>query len=105
MTDQTDTTLLTILLRHNQHLSLAEIREKLDANGFWESFPPEGIEVESWYVMMGIGQVVTLRVPPARLREVNLTVEACAWGAFTTEFHPTYDFRPDWRAKVEQRRA
>jgi hypothetical protein len=34
-------------------------------------FPPEGIVVESWYVAMGLGHVVTLRVPPARLREVN----------------------------------
>ena len=44
--------------------------------------------------MMGIGQVVTLKVPAARLREVNLSLEKCAWGAFSTEFYPTYDFRP-----------
>jgi hypothetical protein len=51
--------------------------------------------------MMGIGQVVTLRVPPDKLREVNLAVENGAWGAFQTEFYPTYDFRPVWE---EQRR-
>jgi hypothetical protein len=35
------------------------------------SFPPEGVEVVSWQVMMGVGQVVTLRLPASRLREVN----------------------------------
>ena len=43
--------------------------------------------------MMGIGQVVTLRVPPARLREVNRAIELTAWKAFRTEFYPTYDLR------------
>ena len=46
--------------------------------------------------MMGIGQVVTLRFPAARLREVNLAMEQRAWGAFDTEFYATYDFRPVW---------
>jgi hypothetical protein len=86
--------LLTVFLKHQQDKNLGEINAKLDATGFWKQFPPQGIEVESWYVMMGIGQVVTLRVPAARLREVNLALEKCAWGAFETEFYPTYDFRP-----------
>jgi len=88
--------LLTVFLRHQQDKNLGEINAKLEATGFWKQFPPQGIEVESWYVMMGIGQVVTLRVPAHRLRDVNLALEKCAWGAFTTEFHPTYDFRPVW---------
>lgn len=86
--------LLTVFLKHQQDKNLAEINAKLDATGFWKKFPPEGIEVVSWYVMMGIGQVVTLRVPGHRLREINLALEQSAWGAFTTEFYPTYDFRP-----------
>ncbi len=51
--------------------------------------------------MMGVGQVVTLRVPPARLRDVNLAVENGAWGAYRTEFYPTYDYRAIWE---EERR-
>ncbi|MGB8235252.1 MAG: hypothetical protein WCF35_05280 [Pseudolabrys sp.] len=35
---------------------------QLREQGFYKAFPPAGIEVVSWYVMMGIGQVVTLRV-------------------------------------------
>jgi hypothetical protein len=50
--------------------------------------------VVSWYVMMGIGQVVTLKLPAEQLRAVNLAIEQNAWGAFQTEFYPTYDFRP-----------
>jgi hypothetical protein len=49
--------------------------------------------VVSWYVMMGIGQVVTLRLPPSRLREVNRVIENSAWGAYRTEFYPTYDYK------------
>jgi hypothetical protein len=47
----------------------------------------------SWYVMMGIGQVVTLRVPANRLREVNRAIEETAWGGYRTEFYPTYDYK------------
>jgi len=45
-------------------------------------------------VMMGIGQVVTLRFPADKLRSVNRAIETTAWGAFQTEFYTTYDFAP-----------
>jgi len=85
--------LLTVFLRHDQSKTLAEIRAELDRNGFFQKFPPAGAEVVSWYVMMGIGQVVTLRFPADRLRDVNLAVEQSAWGAFRTDFYPTYDYK------------
>ena len=96
METKEDEILLTIMLKHQQDKDLGRINEHLDETGFWKRFPPEGIEVASWYVMMGIGQVVTLKVPGHRLREVNLAIEQSAWGAFDTEFYPTYDFRPVW---------
>jgi hypothetical protein len=49
--------------------------------------------VVSWYVMMGIGQVVTLRVPAERLRDVNRAIEQTAWGIYSTEFYATYDYK------------
>jgi hypothetical protein len=85
--------LLTIFFRHDQSKPLDQIQAELRQQGFYKAFPPPGIEVVSWYVMMGIGQVVTLKVPPARLREVNLAVERTAWGAYRTEFYATYDYR------------
>jgi hypothetical protein len=94
MTD--DTILLTVFLKHQQDKNLDEIREKLRATGFYENFPPDGVEVVSWYVMMGIGQVVTVRLPGANLRDVNRFIEERAWGSFDTEFYATYDFRPVW---------
>jgi len=65
-----------------------------ERQGFYKTFPPDGVEVVSWYVMMGIGQVVTLRLPASRLREVNRILENSAWGSYRTEFYPTYDYRP-----------
>ena len=85
--------LLTIFLRHDQSKTLDEINAELRKQGYYKTFPPAGIEVVSWYVMMGIGQVVTLRVPPDRLRDVNLALEKTAWGAYRTEFYPTYDYK------------
>ncbi len=58
--------------------------------------------MKSWYVAMGMGHVVTLRVPPARLREVNRSVEQNAWKVFRTEFYPTYDFREIARGQREK---
>lgn len=41
-------------------------------------------------------------MPATKLRDVNLVIEQCAWGAFDTEFYP-YDFRPIWeRLKLEK---
>lgn len=94
--------LLTIFLRHDQSKNLDEIQAQLKRNGFYQAFPPQGVEVVSWYVMMGIGQVVTLRVPPDKLRTVNLAIEHGAWGAYRTEFYATYDFRPVWEAQQKK---
>jgi hypothetical protein len=93
------TMLLTIFLRHDQSKTVDEINEHLKQTGFDKKFPPAGVEVVSWYVMMGIGQVVTLRLAPEKLREVNLLIEHGAWGGFRTEFYPTYDYKPIWQAR------
>jgi hypothetical protein len=85
--------LLTVFLKHDQSQPLDALLKEQEKNGFTELFPPKGIEVESWYVMMGIGQVVILRVPPSRLREINRAIERSAWGSFETEFYPTYDLK------------
>lgn len=88
--------MMTIVLRHDQSMTLDEISEHLRATGFWESFPPQGVEVVSWNIVMGLGHVIVLRFAPERLREVNLNLEKTAWGAFTTEFYPTYDYKAIW---------
>ena len=97
-----DYILLTVFLRHDQSRTFEEIGKHLDSTQFWKQFPPQGIEIESWYVMMGVGHVITLRVPPARLREVNLSVEKTAWGVFRTDFYATYDYREVARQRREK---
>ena len=88
-----DSILVTVILKHQQDKSLSELQVIQDKNEFWQSFPPEGMKIESWYVAMGLGQVITLRVAPKDLRTLNLAVEKSAWGSFTTEFYPTYEFQ------------
>jgi hypothetical protein len=35
----------------------------------------------------------TARHAPEKLREVNRMVEEKAWGAYRTDFYPTYDYK------------
>ncbi|PAY09217.1 MULTISPECIES: hypothetical protein [Bradyrhizobium] len=90
---QDNTIMITIFFKHDQSRPLGELNAQLERQGFYKAFPPEGVEVVSWYVMMGAGQVVTLRLPASRLREVNRVIENSAWGAYRTEFYPTYDYK------------
>jgi hypothetical protein len=84
--------MLTVILRHDQSKTLDEIDDHLAKTGFIKNFPPDGVEIISYRIVMGIGHVITLRLPPDKLREVNVAFEKGAWGAFRTEFYPTYDY-------------
>jgi len=97
-----DAILLTVFLRHDQSRPLSELNAQLARQGFYKAFPPPGVEVVSWVVAMGIGQVVTLRLPASRIREVNRVLENTAWGAYRTEFYPTYDFKAVGMAEHEK---
>ncbi len=84
--------MLTVILRHDQSKTLDEIDDHLAKTGFIKNFPPDGVEIVSYRIVMGIGHIITLRLPPDKLREVNVAFEKGAWGAFRTEFYPTYDY-------------
>lgn len=100
-----DYVLLHFILRQDESRNLAEIQQVMKDQKFWAEFPPEGIQVESWYVAMGLGHVITLRVPPARLREVNLAMERAAWKIFRTECYPAYDLKKVAEANREKQKA
>jgi hypothetical protein len=85
--------MLTIFLKHDQSRPLAELNAQLEKQGFYKAFPPDGVEVVSWNIVMGVGQVVTLRLPASRLREINRIFETTAWGAYRTEYYATYDYK------------
>jgi hypothetical protein len=95
--------MITIFLKHFQENNLSDLQQELDQNGFFKMFPPEDVEIVSWYVMMGIGQVVTVKLSPEKLRDLNLSIERGAWGAFSTEFYPTYDYVPIWKDILKDR--
>lgn len=99
-----DSIMITIFLKHQQDKSLKQIQEIQNQNKFLEMFPPKEARVISWYVMMGIGQVVTVRIPAKSLRALNLTIENGAWGAYNTEFYPTYDFVPVWQNALKAKK-
>ena len=107
-----DTIMLTIMLRHDQAQNLDQLQATLAARAWWERFPPQGCEVVSWTVAMGLGQIVTLRLPPRLLATLNVEIERSAWGVFTTEFYPTYDFVPvqarlkrEWESAEQEKTA
>ncbi|MDF2117003.1 hypothetical protein PY365_15560 [Roseiarcaceae bacterium H3SJ34-1] len=93
-TASADKILMTVFLRHDQSNNLDAVQTKLKEADWWERFPPEGVDVVSWYVAMGFGQIVTLRLPPSKLAAVNVELERSAWGVFKTECYPAYDFVP-----------
>lgn len=95
--------MLTVFLKHDQSRPLSELKAQLAKQQFHKVFPPAGVEVVSWNITMGIGQVIVLRLPASRLAEVNLAIENTAWGAYNTQFFPTYDFMPI--AQAEQTKA
>lgn len=97
-----DTMLLTVFLKHDQTMNNVQRGELLRNTGFNEEFPPDGVEIVDHYVMMGIGQVIVLRLPPDHLRALNVAIERGAWGAYQTEFYITYDLAKA-RTYTEQR--
>ena len=102
MADDKQTMLLTVLLRHDQSRNLDAIQAQLKEREWWDRFPVEGARVVSWTVAMGLGQIVTLELPPALLPLVNVELERSAWGVFRTEVYPTYDFVPV-RERIKER--
>ena len=94
--------LLTLVLKHHPGLTLDEVQARLKASGWWDRFPIPGTRVVSWTVAMGLGQIVTLEVPPQLLGQVNLELERSAWGVFQTECYPSYDFVPV-RERIKER--
>ena len=101
--EDTEKMLLTIFLKHDQSMNLSEIEDVRTKQGFYKSFPPEGVSVVNWYVVMGIGQMVVLELPASKLRDVNLAIEKTAWKAFKSEIYPTYDLYPLIEEKLDNK--
>ncbi len=98
-----DSVMVTLILKHQQDKNLQEIRRVLEAQGFWDMFPPEGARVISWTIAMGLGHVIVMQVPVHAVRRLNLALENGAWGAYDTEIYLSYDYRSIWEEYIEKR--
>lgn len=100
---EADSIMVTIVLKHQQNKNLPEIRRVLEAQGFWDIFPPQDARVVSWTIAMGLGHVIVMQVPTGAVRRLNLALENGAWGAFDTEIYLTYDYQQVWLDYIERR--
>ena len=89
-----DSIMMTVILRHQQENPVDTIQNKVMKQQFYHKLSESHARVISWNVVMGIGQIITLKFKPQYLREINIVFESGAWGGFNTEFYPTYDFMP-----------
>ncbi len=102
-TKPADSIMVTIILKHQQDKNLSEIRRILEAQGFWDMFPPDDVRVISWTLAMGLGHIITLQVPAGAVRRLNLAIENGAWGAYDSEIFLSYDYKSVWHDYVEKR--
>lgn len=89
-----DSIMVTVVMRHIQENPVDTIQTRIMRQRFYEKIEKVHAKILSWNVVMGIGQIITLKFEPQYIREINLVFESGAWGGFKTEFYPTYDFMP-----------
>ncbi|QDG49590.1 hypothetical protein FIV42_02190 [Persicimonas caeni] len=90
-------TFVTLVLHQKKAESLVAFKEQLKENGFQEAFPPEGVEIVSWTGSLGLGHVITLRLPTYKIPEVREVIEDRQWGDIEPKLYSSYDFEPFWK--------
>lgn len=99
----TDSVLVTIVLKYQQDKNFPELRRILEAQGFWDLFPLAESRVISWNIALGLGHIVTLKMPSGSVRRLNLAIQNGAWGAFNSEVYLSYEYMPIWKDYIERR--
>lgn len=97
-----DSVMVTVILRHMQENPVDSIQARVMKQKFYQKLNKSHTRIVSWNVVMGIGQIITLRFKPEYTREVNQVFESGAWGGFKTEFYPSYDFLPVYPVMLEK---
>jgi hypothetical protein len=98
-----DSVTVTIILKHQQDKNLVELRRILEAQNFWEMFPPKDARVVSWTLAMGLGHIIIVKIPASSVRELNLAIQNGAWGAYESQIYLSYDYKPIWKDYIEKR--
>lgn len=97
-----DSVMVTVVMKHLQENPVDSIQARVMKQKFYQKLNKSHARILSWNVVMGIGQIITLRFKPEYTREVNQVFESGAWGGFKTEFYPSYDFLPIYPAMLEK---
>ncbi|WP_318845604.1 hypothetical protein [Chryseobacterium sp. JV558] len=97
-----DSVMVTVVLRHLQENPVDSIQARVMKQKFYQKLNKSHSRIVSWNVVMGIGQIITLRFKLEYTREVNQVFESGAWGGFKTEFYPSYDFLPIYPVMLEK---
>ncbi|UKB81809.1 hypothetical protein LF887_12380 [Chryseobacterium sp. MEBOG06] len=97
-----DSVMVTVIMRHIQENPVDSIQARVMKQKFYQKLDKSHTRIVSWNVVMGIGQIITLRFKPEYTREVNQVFESGAWGGFKTEFYPSYDFLPVYPVMLEK---
>lgn len=98
-----DSIIVTVILKHQQDKNLPEIRRILEAQGFWDLFPPAEARVISWTMAVGLGHVIIMKLPAHAIRKLHLAVGNGAFGAYTCEILLSYDYKGIWEEYMERR--
>jgi hypothetical protein len=99
----TDSVLVTVVLKYQQDKNFAELRRLLEAQGFWDMFPISEARVVSWNIAIGLGHIITLKMPAGSVRRLNLAIQNGAWGAFNSDIYLSYEYLPIWKDYIERR--
>ncbi|PZP40064.1 MAG: hypothetical protein DI598_19550, partial [Pseudopedobacter saltans] len=81
-----DSMMMTVFLKHIQDAPVDSIQARVMRQGFYDKLNKVHTRILSWNVVMGIGQIITLKFKPQYIRQVNQVFEGGAWGGFHTEF-------------------
>ena len=82
----------TLYLRADQPRAMAELNRQLRSPGASGDVLAPGVEVISWYVLMGIGQIVTLRLKRPSPHGLMPLSEANRGPLFRTDACEAFDF-------------
>ena len=85
--------MLTIFFKHDQSRPLSELNAQLERQGFYKAFPPAGVGVVSWYVMMEMDRSSRCGCRRPAYARSHRILESTASGTYRTEFYPTYDYK------------
>lgn len=98
-----DSILVTVVLKYQQDKNFAELRRILEAQGFWDLFPIAEARLVSWNIAIGLGHIITLKMPAGSIRRLNLAIQNGAWGAFNSDIYLSYEYMPIWQDYIERR--